>query len=205
MTMQGLVQQIRDEDVCAVRMCPDLPAIDAADHIWEMSKFYREDYVAIKYAIASVLQPKSICEIGVYSGISALCFLLASPDATYLGIDNLSAKRAPEVVPKAKETLDRLGYKNDIIIADSQRMTALPGMFDFIHVDGDHSRSGARHDILLAWNALNHGGYILTDNGHDLNVCTGVFDALRETCDGLLQWAYFEGSVGDILIKKELL
>src|SRR5215469_18824935 len=44
-------------------------------------------YYRMKWAIARVLQPRSILEIGVRFGYSALAFLNASPSARYLGID----------------------------------------------------------------------------------------------------------------------
>ncbi|HEY0983386.1 MAG TPA: hypothetical protein VGE80_14745, partial [Schlesneria sp.] len=40
-----------------------------------------------KYAIARLLQPQRIFEIGVRTGYSALAFLRAVPTARYLGID----------------------------------------------------------------------------------------------------------------------
>jgi len=44
-------------------------------------------YYKTKWAIARVLQPASILEIGVRYGYSAAAFLNACPGATYLGID----------------------------------------------------------------------------------------------------------------------
>ena len=44
-------------------------------------------YYRLKWAIARVLQPKRILEIGVRFGYSAAAFLDACPNATYFGID----------------------------------------------------------------------------------------------------------------------
>src|SRR5271163_2412703 len=44
-------------------------------------------YYRTKWAIAAVLQPKRILEIGVRFGYSAMAFLDACPSASYLGID----------------------------------------------------------------------------------------------------------------------
>ncbi len=45
------------------------------------------DYYRMKWAIAKVLQPESILEVGVRFGYSARAFLEACPDAVYTGID----------------------------------------------------------------------------------------------------------------------
>lgn len=200
--MRELVDNIRKHAVHGW-YSDDLPRMDDPDYFWEISAEWRREYVAIKYAISYVLKPKRICEIGVYSGISALCFLGASPKADYVGIDNLSGRMAADMVPKTQETLDRLGYKNDIIITNSQEMKELPGTFDLIHVDGDHSLDGTLHDVTMAWKALRPRGYLLVDNGHDRNVIAGTFDALWERNGSLLQWAYFEHAVGNILIRRD--
>ncbi len=184
-----------------------LPEFDADDNIWNMAEKWRKEYVAVKYSIAKLLQPKRICEIGVYSGIAALSFLAACPDAEYIGIDNLNAEqgRGVQIVSKTKKLLDILGYKNTILIRDSQRLAFLPeGPYDLIHVDGDHSREGARHDVMIAWYALTPSGCILVDNGHDPSVCAGTFSAMLDLLGNkLFNWSYLEDSVGNILIHRE--
>lgn len=182
---------------------PDLPAWNDNDDLWQMSAEWRRDYVATKYAISLVLRPRRICEIGVYSGISALCFMCGSPTAEYFGIDNLSAQKRVgiDAICNAQRILNKNGFIFNFKEADSQEMTELPEQYDFIHVDGDHSFEGAEHDVGIAWEALNSGGYILIDNGHDRNVCEGTFGTLA-TYEGLLDWAYFEHGVGSILVRK---
>ena len=191
----------------AIGAVPGLPPIDAHDNYWNMPFQWRQGYVNTKYSVAMHLQPKRICEIGVYSGIAALSFLAASPKAEYLGFDSLleETNRKIVVVQKAKETMRSLGYKAEVIVEDSQMMTHLPGQFDFVHVDGDHSREGAKHDVLMAWEALTPNGHILIDNGHDMGVAAGVFDAMYFLVyhKQLVEWRYFEDSVGSILIYKE--
>jgi hypothetical protein len=43
-------------------------------------------YYRLKFAIAKVLQPQSILEIGVRYGYSAITFLQACPKASYFGL-----------------------------------------------------------------------------------------------------------------------
>lgn len=183
-----------------------LPSFDADEVIWNMAEPWRREYVSAKYTAAAAVHPKRICEIGVYSGIAAMCFLAACPDAEYVGIDNLSAEagRGMEIVRGTGDTLTRLGYRNSIIIGDSQQMQSLPGQFDLVHVDGDHRRAGAKHDVVMAWNALNPHGAIVVDNGHSPEVCGGTFDAMHEVLEGrLFRWAYLGELVGSILIWRD--
>src|SRR5258705_8446868 len=48
---------------------------------------FRIGYACFKYAVARILQPKTIVEIGVGVGVSAMAFL-AGCSAIYMGIDN---------------------------------------------------------------------------------------------------------------------
>jgi predicted O-methyltransferase YrrM len=190
-------------------LIPGIPAFDASDDVWNIGvERWRHEYVEIKYRVAMDHQPKRICEIGVYSGIAALSFLAACPSAEYVGIDNLHAEYTQGliIVERTKELLVSLGYRATVLVADSQQLDSLPGPFDLVHVDGDHSRTAARHDTMLAWWALQPKGCLLVDNGHDMSVAAGVFDAMHEVSMGqLVNWRYLPDSVGNILIYKERL
>lgn len=134
----------------------------------------------IKYAIAAELKPTRILEVGVRAGYSALSFLKACPNARYLGIDAESGKHGGQGGPWlwwAKKIL--APYDATLINADSQLMKEPPGpgLFDMIHVDGDHSRSGALHDMELLWPTLAIGGTMLVD---DLDYVPSVWQAVQE-------------------------
>jgi predicted O-methyltransferase YrrM len=199
-------QAIRSALAASSLNSPGVPPFDGPEELWNMADIYRRDYVRAKQAVARVLQPSRICEIGVYSGIAAMCFLGECPTATYLGIDNLVSEqgRGIVIVERIKELLAALHYEATILIEDSQSLSQLPGgPFDLIHVDGNHTRDGARHDVVLAWQACSPGGHILIDNAHDVGVCAGTFDALDQQHRGLLNWLYLDEGVGNILIEKE--
>jgi len=119
------------------------------------------DYYKLKYSICLALQPKSILEIGVRYGYSAIAFLSASREASYLGIDNDSntfGGRSGSVNWAKKITGD---YKAVFLNADTQKMQSLPGgEYDFIHVDGQQDGDGTFHDLELA---IEKGKYILLD------------------------------------------
>jgi predicted O-methyltransferase YrrM len=186
---------------------PGLPSYEGNDEQWNLGSRWREAHVAIKYRMAERFQPKRICEIGVWSGIAAVSFLAACPNAEYVGIDSEGLDRAwgTSWVAYARQNLQSLGYKSEVIVADSRELTSLPGQFDFIHVDGDHSRGNTCSDMILAWHACAPNGHILVDDGHDTGVCAGIFDAMYLLTNGLFLWEYHSDSVGNILIHRELL
>lgn len=108
-------------------------------------------YYRLKYAIAKVLQPKSILEIGVRVGYSARAFLEASPAARLVGID-LNGETfggTKSALAWAREMT--AGYEVEFIEADSQRMATFPGgVYDLIHVDGQQDGLGTFHDLRKA-------------------------------------------------------
>jgi 2-polyprenyl-3-methyl-5-hydroxy-6-metoxy-1,4-benzoquinol methylase/predicted O-methyltransferase YrrM len=129
----------------------------------DLSYLFEEwiDYYRMKYAIVKALQPKSILEIGVRYGYSAITFLEASGNGTYLGIDNDSdtfggKKGAIDWAKKITEDFDA-----KFLLANTQSMTSFPGEFyDFIHIDGQQDGDGTFHDMELA---LEKGRWILVD------------------------------------------
>jgi len=184
---------------------PGLPPWDAHHFLWGMDSKYRQGYVRSKYQLASIYHPRCICEIGVYAGISACCFLAASPNAVYLGFDNMEAERNQgiTIVDTTRNLLQSLGYHSTIHIADSQSLTELPGQFDFIHVDGCHQTACAQHDTEIAWRALTSDGVLLVDDCHNMMVTAGVCRALLDAGTDLLQWEYYPEGVGTMVIRKE--
>lgn len=139
-------------------------------------------YYQVKYATVAAFRPKSICELGVRAGYSALMFLLAAPEAEYLGIDNREGEIA--VGARYMEHAERLlaGYNARCMTANSRDLAALPRTstgqpFEFVHVDGDHSYAGCLHDLRLAAGAR----WVLVDDyeiGREIQQACG--DYLRE-------------------------
>ena len=65
------------------------------EHVWnpkDWLKLNEEQYLYYesKYRIAADIKPASIVEIGVRYGYSAAAFLLACPQAKYMGFDVIS-------------------------------------------------------------------------------------------------------------------
>jgi hypothetical protein len=109
---------------------------------------------AQKYHIAAILQPHSIVEIGVRAGYSAAAFLSAAADCTYLGLDlDTDAYGGwPGALVVARTMLGKhFGGRAKVLTVNTQRLESLPcGPVDLVHVDGDHSLDGCRHDLRLA-------------------------------------------------------
>lgn len=104
----------------------------------------------VKYELAKRFRPKTIGEIGVRAGYAALAFLLACPDAQYIGYDAENGMHGgePGAVDWAKRIL--APYNATVRELNTQKIAALPdAAFDMLHVDGDHSVEGAYHDITL--------------------------------------------------------
>lgn len=109
------------------------------------------DYYKTKYAIAKVLKPSKILEIGVRYGYSIRAFLNASPDSCVLGIDNNSDTFGGQsgALDWAKKNLS--SYNFEVIVEDSQSLSSYPGGFyDLIHVDGQQDGGGTFHDLSIA-------------------------------------------------------
>lgn len=118
-------------------------------------------YYRLKWAIAKVLQPTSILEVGVRYGYSGMAFLDACPGARYLGIDIDSevSGGSKGAVFWARRTM--CSYRADFVIADSQTMDRFPGgRYDLVHVDGQQDGDSSLHDLELA---LRQAKYILAD------------------------------------------
>lgn len=143
-------------------ICPrDSKSLSRYDH-------YR-DYYKVKYSIAKNLNPKTILEIGVRAGYSAISFLSAAPEAQYIGLDAENGTHGNQGGPWcwwAKQILSPFDF--EIIIQDTQKITSdyisNLGNFDLIHIDGDHSYKGAYHDITICLPSLSNNGIMLIDD-----------------------------------------
>lgn len=159
-------------------------------------------YYKVKYDIARKLAPLTILEIGVRAGYSAYAFLSACPRARYRGIDAENGKYGGENGPWmwwAKKIL--AGFDTWFSVVDSQTLTKLDASYDFIHIDGDHSKLGSIHDLELCWPALNAGGAILIDDYDYL-------DPVREGVDEFvakyrIKKQYIKSLRGEILLRAK--
>lgn len=158
-------------------LCQDDPWIIEDD--WHKNGPIIYDY---KYRIVSMIQPKSIVEIGVRFGYSAAAMLSASPEASYCGIDadNQSHGGVKGAHLKAFDMFLRFFRDNgsiEIKNADTNTINEIPHG-ELIHIDGDHSYNGCAHDLRLAYNV--QPKWILVD---DYNHISDVRDAVINFID----------------------
>lgn len=160
------------------------------------------DYYRLKWAIAKVIQPRSIIEIGVRYGYSALAFLDAAPTAKFVGIDVDSTEFGGEVgaIEWAK---DRLApYEASIILGDSQTMSTFPGdRYDLIHVGGHQDGDGTYRDLQKA---IKQASYILVDGFLWSHENTQASTAFVKDHRRMLEFCVvIPGYAGELLIKVD--
>ena len=158
-------------------------------------------YYRLKFAVAAVLNPATILEIGVRYGYSARAFLEGAPRAHYVGIDldSDTFRGTKGAIAWAHKLLE--SYSADLIIADSQQMNRFPGSitYDLIHIDGQQDGKGSVHDLELA---IRQGCYILVDGHHwTRQNYLAINDFLIQYRDLLDWYGTIPGYAGELLIK----
>jgi|SRR5215469_2328753 len=159
-------------------------------------------YYRLKYAIAQAISPRTILEIGVRYGYSALAFLNACPEAHYTGIDldvNVYGGHVGALSWAREQTKH---FKAGFLQVDSQKLHELPGGFyDLVHVDGQQDGVGTQHDLELA---LKSSTYVLLDGFLWTRTnCLHASDFLLRNKD-LIEWCILlSGYAGDLLIKTK--
>lgn len=171
------------------------------DYTWKQEEKFRVGYACLKWAVAKVLQPKTIREIGVGGGVAAMAFLDACPEATYVGVDSgrLGVERGFDFSADVLAKIHKHHPQANALIEriDSRQLAMYPKV-DLIHVDGGHAHDIAYHDVRLA---LGSGSeWTLVDDARDNVVCSAAFRAFWDYRGGPTEWAYFEDSwTGSIL------
>ena len=159
-----------------------------------------------KFALATLLQPKTIFEIGVRAGYSAFAFLHAIPAASYLGIDAngdthggfhgaiLHARQliAPFQAEVREMTSAEFASRHDLHPSQG---------YDLIHIDGDHSFSGCLFDLRLA-RELGFRHLLVDDTSGIKDVREACDQFAAEQTEGLTQIEIHDGHHGTILFHR---
>ena len=151
----------------------------------------------MKWAIARVLQPRRILEVGVRFGYSAAAFLDACPDAEYFGIDNDSEAFGgyKGAINWARQITQKTRAK--YLIADSQQLDEFPGgHYDLIHVDGQQDGAGSFRDLRKALRQARHilvDGFFWTRQNF-LNVSEFIY-RYRDQIDSVVVIPGYEGEL----------
>lgn len=136
------------------------------------------NYYEIYYAIAKYYAPKSILEIGVrygYSLASMMCGGASSiKKVAGYDIDQYEENSLSIAESNIKKHLSNIDVEYSLELKNSQSISRLDGVYDIIHIDGDHSYQGKLHDLNLA---LHHSKIIIVDDyNHLLDVRRAVID-----------------------------
>lgn len=155
-------------------------------------------YARFAAALAEVLKPATIYEVGIGYGITAKAFLAGYPDTKYFGIDNMCMGVHPDVALGGDS---RLKYQ----IVDSRNLSTFvhpDGPIDLMHIDADHHMTMAIDDIVKGMHARPE--WLLIDDAHNVSVATAAMIALYRTHVPELHMMYFENShTGRLLIHAQ--
>jgi len=179
---------------------PELPPPDKSVDYLQTEEF-RIGYACFKHCVAKVIEPRTICEIGIGGGMGARAFLAASPSAHYLGIDDGSKQRDDHwpFIDYVRQSLQFHKYSFEFQIIDSTNLAELPHA-DLFHVDGAHDFNHAFNDVKLA--VQSDSEWILVDDARDAVVMAAAFCVLQIT-NRAYEWAYFDDTwTGNLLIRR---
>lgn len=131
-------------------------------------------------AVAKLLRPEAVVEIGVKRGYSLVTIVRAFPGVrSIVGIDNEGW--VPGSQKMAWENLCAAGYKGKLelpITVSRGFARRLMGKFDLVHVDGEHTYDGARLDMIEYWPLLRPGGVMIVDDLQAVDVMRAVVEVV---------------------------
>lgn len=159
-----------------------------------------QKYYQRKYDICKKQNPKTIIEIGVRAGYSALSFLQACPEASFIGIDLETWKDGVHFTNWARELLKDFDF--EIWKMNTQHLTSInKENIDFFHIDGAHSTVGVMHDLDLCFEKLSSKGLILLDDMIMINVNRGIKEWI-ELHEEEINYEYVVSLTGEMLIRR---
>ena len=111
--------------------------------------------------ISKLIQPKTILEIGTYTGYSALCLAEGlQKEGTIITID-----KNEELEEFSKKYFDQSPFRNQITQLVGDAIEIIPSLnqkFDLVFIDADKSNYINYFNIIIG--KMNSGGVLLSDN-----------------------------------------
>ncbi len=111
--------------------------------------------------ISSIIKPKSILEIGTYTGYSAICLAQGLSDTGKLHTIDVNE----ELEEFAKKYFAKAGLENKIIMHIGKALDIIPTLnedFDLVFIDADKSNNLNYYELCI--NKTKSGAVILIDN-----------------------------------------
>ena len=111
--------------------------------------------------LSKMVQPRTILEIGTYTGYATLCLAEGlRPDGVLYTIDIKE-----ELTDLQREFFDRSGYGSQIVQHLGKAADIIPALdttFDLVFIDADKQNYAHYFDLVIE--KMNRGGIILSDN-----------------------------------------
>ena len=134
-------------------------------------------------ALISTIKPRTMIEIGVNEGITALAVLENVPSIErYIGIDVDSSYEFE--IPAQR--IERPGIPGVMVLDNPKfqlrlRGGEMPTEADVVFIDGDHGKRAVEADSIWATEIVTHGGLIIWhDYGNPTVEVTGVLNRLDD-------------------------
>lgn len=111
--------------------------------------------------LSHMIRPKTVLEIGTYTGYSALCFAEGLSEDGHLHTIDIN----DELAPLVKSFISKAGMENKITTHygdAAEIIPSLPGLFDLVFIDADKINYSLYYD--LVFDKVNKGGYLIADN-----------------------------------------
>ena len=137
-------------------------------------------YGSLLYAIILAQKPARALEIGTLAGYSACCIALAMKDAEWGHLTAIDTEGYKVKVDTARANIKKAGLENYVRVrkVNSNSFFARNhDYFDFIHVDGDHSREQCLADMRNAWQWMSDDAVLML---HDTLYLDSVKQAVTE-------------------------
>ncbi len=150
--------------------------------------------------LVGMLRPKTILEVGTFSGYSALCMAEGLDDDGHLYTFEINDEQEDFTRPWLEQSA--LAAKISFIVGDA--ITEAPKLgitFDMAFIDGDKRTYLPTYEMVLG--ILRKGGFILADNTlWDGHVCDPAYDRDQQTV-GIRQFNDFVA--GDSRVERVIL
>ncbi len=135
--------------------------------------------------LARLAKGKNVLEIGSFCGRSTIWMARTAEHVTALDtfMGDGSLTRPQDTLPEFTENLKQYGVTDKVtaLRMSSKDYNLQGNIFDFVFIDGDHSLTGVRQDIVVAYHVLKPGGIIAFhdySNQTDVGVPTAVNELL---------------------------
>ena len=138
--------------------------------------------------LSKIIKPKTVLEIGTYTGYSALCLAEGLPDDGILHTIEVN----PELRKIQEEYIARAGYQNQIVLHTGDALALIPQLdieIDLVFIDAEKKNYRAYFDAVLP--KMKSGGVLLIDNVLWTGKVVEPLDPKDKTTEALMSFNQF--------------